>query len=232
MRTPQVKWFKDLDGDYDAFYDTELATVDKTLELLTAWNGAVIVSSTLRLNIPEVWTQERWFEDDYGNEEAEEQLTLVEPFIENYVKFNSNSGWVAKDQGSWGELMQALSHFSYHISGGQFLLCDLQGGIYRDGAILTDPVIQSRTRGRFGPTDLGADGIGTFFARHACNKFCSGKGWQRPRATRAVFKASEGTTMEAGEPTAPPGRARLTTAYEDYEEEEDEGCYYTTSSSD
>lgn len=34
---------------------------------------------------------------------------------------------------SWGEAMQALSHFSYHKSGGQFLLCDLQGGSYRNG---------------------------------------------------------------------------------------------------
>jgi hypothetical protein len=39
--------------------------------------------------------------------------------------------------------MQALSHYSYHTSGGQFLVCDLQGGIYRDGVIL-DPIILSR----------------------------------------------------------------------------------------
>ena len=32
--------------------------------------------------------------------------------------------------------MQALSHYSYHITGGQFLMCDLQGGWYSDGVIL------------------------------------------------------------------------------------------------
>ena len=52
--------------------------------------------------------------------------------------------------------MQALSHYSYHVSSGQFVLCDLQGGIYSDGAIITDPVIISRSAGTYGPTDLGA----------------------------------------------------------------------------
>lgn len=192
--------------------------MQKTLELLTAWNGVGVSQKTLRLNVPEVWTQDRWYSDG----EVFEVMTLVEPFIENFTKFNSNSGWVAQDQGSWGELMQALSHFSYHVSGGQFLLCDLQGGVYRDGAILTDPVIQSRTCGRFGPTDLGEDGISTFFARHVCNQFCSGRGWQRPRAHRAVYRASQGTSMIAVEPTTPPCRRWLTTAYEDYEDDDDE----------
>jgi hypothetical protein len=29
--------------------------------------------------------------------------------------------------------MQALSHYSYHKSGGQMVLCDLQGGILSSG---------------------------------------------------------------------------------------------------
>jgi hypothetical protein len=224
-----VKWFKDeLQGDFDAFYETELATVDKALQLLTAWNGAGVVKTTVRLNLPEVWTQTRCWGSCDGEDDCTDELTLVEPFIDNFTKFNSNSGWVARDQGGWGELMQALSHFSYHISGGQFLLCDLQGGVYRDGAILTDPVIQSRTLGRFGPTDLGEDGISTFFARHACNQYCSGKGWQRPRMQRAVFAASQGTSMQAGAATAPQRRALLATTYEDSEEDDyyDSDYYY------
>ena len=27
--------------------------------------------------------------------------------------------------------LQALSHFSYHATGGKFVLCDLQGGVYK-----------------------------------------------------------------------------------------------------
>jgi hypothetical protein len=33
--------------------------------------------------------------------------------------------------------MQALSHYSYHKSGGQLVLCDLQGGLTSQGAVLT-----------------------------------------------------------------------------------------------
>jgi hypothetical protein len=150
---------------------------------------------------------------------------LVEPFVNNYVKFNSNSGWACTDDGwcevrlqtgcqpvlhsqrptCWrptsaptvslygkhaaslpgrlpllkhfhlghfvqqiptlsagtaaitaskpcvavdslllvhcvmhAQVMQALSHFSYHKSGGHLVLCDLQGGILpRRGAVLT-----------------------------------------------------------------------------------------------
>jgi hypothetical protein len=51
-------------------------------------------------------------------------------------------------------VLQALSHFSYHYTSGQFVLCDLQGGIYKHAAVLTDPVVHSQDR-RFGPTDLG-----------------------------------------------------------------------------
>jgi hypothetical protein len=37
------------------------------------------------------------------------------------------------------QVMQALSHFSYHKSGGQLVLCDLQGGMLSRGrgAVLT-----------------------------------------------------------------------------------------------
>ena len=80
------------------------------------------------------------------------QLVLCEPFIENYQKFNSNSGWNDYSKG-WGEAMQALSHFSYHVSDGSYVLCDLLGGIDQHEVILSDPVILSRTR-EFGVTDL------------------------------------------------------------------------------
>lgn len=60
--------------------------------------------------------------------------------------------------------MQALSHFSFHISGGHLLLCDLQGGLMRNGVSLTDPVIMSRDMA-YGVTDLGTKGISNFFSQ-------------------------------------------------------------------
>jgi hypothetical protein len=56
---------------------------------------------------------------------------LIEPFIEGFKKFNSNTGW-ADNSSESAQAIQALSHFSYHFSKRESLLCDLQGGVYPD----------------------------------------------------------------------------------------------------
>ena len=97
----------------------QLQVVNKALHVLTQWNGAGFISSTIRMNKPEVWVMTG------GGREG--QKVLVEPYIEEFTKFNSNTGWVGPDGGAWNDVLQALSHYSYHVSSGQFLLCDLQG---------------------------------------------------------------------------------------------------------
>ena len=89
--------------------------------------------------------------------------------------------------------MQALSHFTYHQTNRAFLLCDLQGGIYGDGVVLTDPVILSQNRA-FGVTDLGPQGISTFFSYHTCSEFCRPH-WLQPNAPRAFFRPTSSTSM-------------------------------------
>ena len=113
--------------------------------------------------------------------------------IDNFQKFNSNSGWVKRCDAGWGDVMQALSHFSYHFTGGSFVLCDLQGGAYRDGVVLTDPVVMSRDQ-RYGATDLGPEGITAFFSRHKCNAYCSQK-WTRPKGRYTDIPLCSGTSM-------------------------------------
>jgi hypothetical protein len=117
---------------------------------------------------------------------------LLEPFIDKYQKFNSNTGW-ADDGTPWPRVMQSLSHFSYHVSGGQFVLCDLQGGVYSNGVCLTDPVILSRNK-MFGVTDLGAEGISSFFSNHRCNEYCKSS-WSRPADQTRYFTPQAGTSM-------------------------------------
>lgn len=164
-----------------SFFDTDEAAVEKALHIISSFNGNKFIPDIIRLNIPE-----RWKRDDG-------EFMFVEPFIENFDKFNSNTGWISKQQGYWYEVLQSLSHFSYHLSSGQFLLCDLQGGIFRNGVILTDPVVCSRSS-RFGPADLGFEGISTFFARHKCNRYCRDE-WTKPRDARVYYSESEGTSM-------------------------------------
>lgn len=127
---------------------------------------------------------------------------LAEPIIREYKKFTSNSGWIDKD-GTWmADAMEAFSHYTYHKSGGQLLVCDLQGR-YRDNRRhgrkaksrfeLTDPAICSKSRS-YGVTDLSEKGIESFFANHTCNGFCQSH-WLRPRLQRKWFPNSSATSM-------------------------------------
>ncbi len=95
--------------------------------------------------------------------------------------------------------MSAFSHFSYEASDGELVLCDLQGGVGSSGFVLTDPAINSVGR-RYGPTDLGINGITSFFAHHKCNEFCRSS-WRvpPPRAQpRVRFAVARGTQSHDG----------------------------------
>ncbi|OAR03133.1 hypothetical protein LLEC1_05508 [Akanthomyces lecanii] len=166
------------------FFTLDIEAVDKALEFVDKFNELGIVSKVIKLNIPSVW--------QYSGGHREGEKTLVEPFIRNYQKFNSNSGWTNDDDG-WAEVMQALSHFSYHISGGFYVLCDNQGGVYSREVVLSDPVILSRTR-QFGVTDLGPAGISSFFCEHRCNDYCR-LHWSRPANPVRHFHPVSGTSM-------------------------------------
>ena len=158
------KWFQSGFVWEETFFDKDIQAMKKALDIIKEWNSRKYVHRLIKINIPEVWTSSA--ESDSAFPRG--TMVLVEPFIENYQKFNSNTGW-SDTSTPWPKVMQALSHFSYHASGGQFVLCDLQGGIYEDAIVLTDPVILSRNR-RFGVTDLGPDGISSFFSSHRCNE--------------------------------------------------------------
>jgi len=134
--------------------------------------------------------------------DGRQKRMLVEPMIEGaFVKFNSNSGHSNGDK-----VMAALSHFSYHHTNGQELLCDLQGGRYADCYVLTDPVIMSLDR-KYGPTDLGERGISNFFAHHRCSELCQ-PNWRKFLVPDATIAVREGSTME--EFDAPDAAARST----------------------
>ena len=147
----------------DSYFGAELKVVKETAEIVDKFNRANVSRLKILVNQPAVWV----------TMDGRKELGLVEPFISNFQKFNSNSGWSTTNNGEEAHLLlQALSHFSYHNTSGQRVICDLQGGIYPGAIILTDPVVTSRMRGQFGPTDFGVEGMETFFARHICNRFC------------------------------------------------------------
>jgi hypothetical protein len=166
------------------YFDSDINAVKKAGELIEKFNDLGIVSKKVYLNEPEVWTGTQG--------RIHNTKLLVEPMIKGeYFEFNSNSGYAASDS----DTMQALSHFTYHVSNGKYLLCDLQGGRYNGYYILTDPVILSTTK-EFGGTDLGEEGINNFMAHHRCGRFCN-PSWKMPAAHKLIpkFDAVSGTTF-------------------------------------
>ncbi|CAE7606874.1 mhkC [Symbiodinium natans] len=179
-----MKEFKTGSVHEATFFEADIQAVKKAGQLIQKFNDAGVVSKRVYLNEPEVWSGS-------GGRIAGHKV-LVEPMIQGtYFRFNSNTGYAEPDTAT----MQALSHFSFHVSNGQYLLCDLQGGRYDGFYILTDPVIHSKGK-EFGGTDLGQEGIDNFMAHHRCGRFCD-PNWKLPAAKKLIphFQAVAGTTF-------------------------------------
>lgn len=70
------------------------------------------------------------------------------------------------------ELLEAFVHFTYQASGGQLVVCGLEGLEDEQGALIVKtPVIHSRHKG-YGETDQGLPGIQRVMSRHVCNQHC------------------------------------------------------------
>jgi len=155
------------------------------IEKETPFKGRV----SIKVNIPAVWEQT---EGDLVG-----QKVLVEPYIDNFQKFNSNSG----AQDLTAAVAQALSHYSYHASDGNEILCDLQGGKVGESYVLSDVVLMSKEK-KYGNTDLGVTGIENWMHHHRCTQFCSSQ-WKKWTGARCLIipTFSSSTTLETN--TAP-----------------------------
>ena len=97
---------------------------------------------------------------------------LLEPFISGKIeKFNNNTGVVVTNQ--YSETFQAFSHYTWVKSGKTLLVCDLQGSHDGHKVLLTDPAINSKSKGEmYGHMDAGFAGIQRFFRSHTCSMIC------------------------------------------------------------
>lgn len=180
-------------GQYGAlesdFFMSDFKSADRAIMYAEDWNRICERDETILITRGDVHT--------IGG-----RRYLVEPLIRDFTKFTSNNGWISQDEGWRGEAMEAFTHYTYHRSGGNMIVCDLQGR-YRHNRYqtsrsrfeLTDIAVCSR-RCSYGPTDLGEKGIDSFFHNHVCNQFCCVDGhWARPRHTRQWFPKTSSTSM-------------------------------------
>lgn len=166
------------------YFEMDFAIIDQTVEYAEEWNDFCRHGHEILVNRGAIHRSNSGIE------------YLVEPYIRQYEKFTSNSGWIGDTDDDDVRIMEAFSHFTYHSSGEQHLVCDLQGRHRQDRNKrrfeLTDPAICSYHR-EYGPTDLGWRGIESFFANHDCNEFCRSH-WDRAEGRRR-FTPTMGTTF-------------------------------------
>lgn len=173
----------------DEYFANDFLIAAKCIELADEWNKICEAKKEIMISNGEVHN-------------INGTKYLVEPLIRFYRKYTSNSGWI-DDAGDDALLvMEAFSHYTYHESDEELLVCDLQGRYrhdkYRQDRCrfeLTDPAICSIDRD-YGPTDLGEKGIHSFFANHECNCYCKDD-WSRPYAPRQWMDPMQGTSMFA-----------------------------------
>lgn len=94
-------------------------------------------------------------------------LFHLEHFIEGqYVKYNSNSGFVRSE--AIRMTPQAFSHFTFERSGHELIVVDIQGV----GDLYTDPQIHTSHGDDYGDGNLGTRGMALFLHSHRCNSIC------------------------------------------------------------
>ncbi|CAF1508339.1 unnamed protein product [Adineta steineri] len=189
-----VKVFKKgLAKDYGA-WNADVSASKEAHEYATLFNAKRFIERSLYFPIPYVAKMDKragsWFlgfiggEDDMStNPVGSMEYVAMEEYISgNYIKFNSNNGYVNDAVNS--STMPAFSHWTFHHSNGELLVCDLQGVLNGKNYRLTDPAIHSTTAKRYGLTDLGIAGQASFFKTHKCNNIC--RRWKKIRLTNEL----------------------------------------------
>lgn len=82
-----AKWFKTGAALHATFFTKDLKAVDKAVELVEAFNQEPIANGIIRVNTPDLLE----FGTNCGNEYAGKKH-LVDRYIDNYRRFNSNPG--------------------------------------------------------------------------------------------------------------------------------------------
>eukprot|EP01135_Chromosphaera_perkinsii_P009829 Nk52_evm12s1916 gene=Nk52_evmTU12s1916 len=116
---------------------------------------------------------------------------LIEPYIRGIEKVNSNTGEELKVDSLNKMIGVAFSHFTYDVSGGQIVVCDIQ----INNEYITDPIVHTTLDLQVSAGNLKAYGIRRWATGHTCNDLCDQLG---------LTDTSEGTIPPPNGNVTPP----------------------------
>lgn len=79
-------------------FETELDVVEQTAIIIDKFNEAEHIDKPIMLVQPSIW---EWGNNGKNDDGA---LNLTEPLLDNFQKFNSNTGWTPKHQRGWTQV--------------------------------------------------------------------------------------------------------------------------------
>ena len=105
-----------------------------------------------------------------------QSFVTIEKFIEGkFIKYVNNNGIVTANRDDViTQKAEALVHFSYQMSKGEFVLLDLQGTGYKlyDPEIASTMLVNAEGSTNFCIGNLSIQAIDGFFEEHICNFYC------------------------------------------------------------
>lgn len=203
-----VKRFKSTYALYKSDWKFDIKTTEKAAELAAKFNTAsntdkpINFRSVIPMQVTCVQVTCEFFGFLVGEWVAAERYLYGD-----FTKWLSNNGWVNYNPGL---SLPAFSHWTWVATGGQVLVCDLQGVCDNPmGYWLTDPAIHSPQQ-EYGNTDRGNVGIHDFFKTHVCTIFCKHLGIDKIRPPPQSLCAT-GTTPQRSSSYNDAGVVRLNT---------------------
>ena len=156
-------------------WDVAVNTYKKAKEFADGFNVAAESRTNCPIKMVDCDIQKVTRRSTEGRPKLNEWV-MVEDYLEgDFQKYISNSGWVKPRCVQEYQSMPAFAHWSWVHSKGSQMVCDLQGVLYPDKYVLTDPAILS-VEGSYGSTDLALVGMGLFFSTHQCTDVCRSLG--------------------------------------------------------
>ena len=168
-------------------WKSDIKCFDLIGEMIRDWNDVNKDkrSKVIQVNREKITFHEHSNIDDllyYKLNIKENDMISIERYLYgNFVKFNSNSGWINEDikDSDDNKYIQAFCHFTYDKSDGNYIVCDIDGIIYDNKIVINMPCILSKTGDKYGTKDIGNNYLLNFFTNHKCNKYCDPK-WLKP----------------------------------------------------